>query len=133
MATTHELATLASQARHVLIDFDGPVCDIFSGLPNHAVADELHGELLAAGIDVPEQVARIGDPLKVFRARRRPRRAGRNARPGSADRPGDPGRPGCHARTRISRADQDGSRDGPVGHGSDKQLRGSGRCLPVPA
>jgi phosphoglycolate phosphatase len=68
MATAHELAALASQPRHVLIDFDGPLCDIFSGLPNCVVADELRGELRAAGITMPEDVDRIADPLEVFRA-----------------------------------------------------------------
>jgi hypothetical protein len=47
-----------------MIDFDGPVCDIFSGLPNHLVADELR----AAGISVPDDVAQAWDPLVVFRA-----------------------------------------------------------------
>jgi hypothetical protein len=62
-----ELAKLASRTRHVLIDFDGPVCDIFAGKPNHDVADELRRELRAAGIDIPPSVATLNDPLEVFR------------------------------------------------------------------
>jgi HAD superfamily hydrolase (TIGR01509 family) len=62
-----ELARLASRTRHVLIDFDGPVCDIFAGMPSDAVADELRGELRAAGIDIPQGAAMVGDPLEVFR------------------------------------------------------------------
>jgi phosphoglycolate phosphatase len=48
-----ELARLASRTHHVLIDFDGPVCDIFAGISDQAVADELRSELRAAGIDIP--------------------------------------------------------------------------------
>ena len=61
------VARLASRTRHVLIDFDGPVCDIFAGMPSDAVADELRGELRAAGIDIPQGAATLDDPLEVFR------------------------------------------------------------------
>ena len=62
-----ELAQLASRTRHVLLDFDGPVCQIFAGTPSHAVADELRSELNAAGIDIPQNAAMLDDPLEVFR------------------------------------------------------------------
>ncbi len=51
----------------MLIDFDGPVCDIFAGKPNRDVADELRGELRTAGIDIPPSAATLRDPLEVFR------------------------------------------------------------------
>jgi phosphoglycolate phosphatase len=62
-----ELAQLASRTCHVLIDFDGPVCQIFAGIPSHAVANELRSELNAAGIGIPQNAATLDDPLEVFR------------------------------------------------------------------
>jgi beta-phosphoglucomutase-like phosphatase (HAD superfamily) len=59
---------LAKRARHVLIDFDGPICQIFAHIPSHAVADQLRDGLRAAGIAIPQDVVRLDDPLEVFRA-----------------------------------------------------------------
>jgi phosphoglycolate phosphatase len=67
-ARNGELDTLARQARHVLIDFDGPICEIFAGTPSHAVADELRRQLRAVCIDIPPAAATTDDPLEVFRA-----------------------------------------------------------------
>ncbi len=63
-----ELAQLAKRAHHVLIDFDGPVCQVYAGSPAHEVADRLRASLLAAGIDIPPAAAGLDDPLQVFRA-----------------------------------------------------------------
>ena len=69
MSSQHgELARLAKRTCHVLIDFDGPVCDIFAGMPSDAVADELRSELRAADIDITQGAATLDDPLEVFRA-----------------------------------------------------------------
>jgi HAD superfamily hydrolase (TIGR01509 family) len=69
MTSPHrELAQLASQTRHVLIGFGGPVCDIFTGMPDHVLADKLRSELRAAGIDIPPSAATVWDPLELFRA-----------------------------------------------------------------
>jgi len=67
-ARNGELDALARRTRHVLIDFDGPICEIFAGTSSHAVADELRRQLRAGGIDVPPAAATTGDPLEVFRA-----------------------------------------------------------------
>src|SRR5258708_8195560 len=64
---SRELAQLASRTRHVLIDFDAPVCQIFAGIPSHAAANELRSQLRAAGIDIPQSAATLADPLEVFR------------------------------------------------------------------
>lgn len=63
-----ELDTLARRTRHVLVDFDGPVCEVFAGMPSHAVADKLRRELRTVGIDIPSGAAMSDDPLEVFRA-----------------------------------------------------------------
>jgi beta-phosphoglucomutase-like phosphatase (HAD superfamily) len=67
-ARNGELDTLARRTRHVLIDFDGPICEIFAGTPSRAVADELRRQLRAAHIDIPPAAATTDDPLEVFRA-----------------------------------------------------------------
>jgi beta-phosphoglucomutase-like phosphatase (HAD superfamily) len=67
-ASNGELETLARRTRHVLIDFDGPICEIFAGTPSHDIADELRRQLRAVRIDIPPGAATTDDPLEVFRA-----------------------------------------------------------------
>src|SRR5260221_9251917 len=66
-ARNGELDTLARRTRHVLIDFDGPICEIFAGTPGHDVADELRRQLRAVRIDIPPGAETSDDPLEVFR------------------------------------------------------------------
>ena len=40
-ASGQAVAGLIAQARYLLLDFDGPVCDIFAGLPAAAIAGRL--------------------------------------------------------------------------------------------
>jgi HAD superfamily hydrolase (TIGR01662 family) len=54
-------------AKAVLLDFDGPVCSVFSHYPASVVADELRSDLADRGIDVTGGVAGISDPLAVLR------------------------------------------------------------------
>ena len=65
--TARTLRQIIGGTRHLLLDFDGPVCDIFAGISDQAVADELRRELRAAGIDIPEGATALDDPLEVFR------------------------------------------------------------------
>jgi HAD superfamily hydrolase (TIGR01662 family) len=51
----------------LLLDFDGPVCNIFAGLPAPRVAGELVELLRAEGVEIPEEVAVEPDPLAVIR------------------------------------------------------------------
>lgn len=51
----------------VLLDFDGPVCSVFSGYPAPVVADELRGDLLTLGITATEGIRTSLDPLEVLR------------------------------------------------------------------
>ncbi|MFE9562355.1 HAD family hydrolase [Streptomyces sp. NPDC006487] len=55
----------ASQA--VLFDFDGPICDVFRGLPAPAIAEEL-ASLLSALAPILSPLARLtDDPMEVHR------------------------------------------------------------------
>lgn len=54
----------------VLVDFDGPVCDVFAGFPAPMVADQLRAALIASGsghADWPRHIARSGDPFDLLR------------------------------------------------------------------
>lgn len=53
-------------AQALLLDFDGPVCRVFAGHPNVAVATELRRYLESVGIELPEQFAANRDPLKLL-------------------------------------------------------------------
>jgi phosphoglycolate phosphatase len=68
---------IAARSRHLLLDFDGPVCDIFAGTPNYAVAHDFRLALSAAGIALPDAVKDLGDPLEAFQiiARHQPEAA----------------------------------------------------------
>lgn len=50
--------------RCILLDFDGPVCSVFAGLPDHAAAANLAGALAPP---VPEEVSGYSDPFDVLR------------------------------------------------------------------
>ena len=67
--TTPDETTLdqvIARTRHLLLDFDGPICDIFAGLPDHTVADRLRELITSQGIAIPEDVAATRDPIAVF-------------------------------------------------------------------
>lgn len=50
----------------LLLDFDGPVCSIFAGLPAPQVAAELVEVLRGAAVEVPAAVAAEPDPMAVL-------------------------------------------------------------------
>ena len=64
-ATPEELASIFAPVRHVLLDFDGPVCSVFAGFPAADVARRL-AELLT-GPDGPPPGYEITDPLAMLR------------------------------------------------------------------
>ncbi|GGZ44779.1 hydrolase [Streptomyces inusitatus] len=53
--------------RHVLLDFDGPVCSLFAGAPAPDIARDLHDYLTKDGIEAPESWG-TDDPLALLRA-----------------------------------------------------------------
>jgi HAD superfamily hydrolase (TIGR01509 family) len=61
------LRDIITGSRHVLLDFDGPVCSIFAGTPAPVIAEQLRHKLQAAGITLPAQAGAEDDPLEVFR------------------------------------------------------------------
>jgi phosphoglycolate phosphatase len=54
-------------ARAVLLDFDGPICSIFAGLPASMVAGQLRDLMAARGVSIPSHLYDEQDPLNVFR------------------------------------------------------------------
>lgn len=68
MTGTDALRTLLAPIRHVLIDFDGPICSVFAGYPADQAARQLRRDLRRAGIQIPSDVEDTSDPLELFRA-----------------------------------------------------------------
>lgn len=68
MTTSHLAARIVSQAHTVLLDFDGPVCDIFSGLPNPYAADCLRALLETRNIPLPLSLRDTTDSFDILRA-----------------------------------------------------------------
>ncbi|MGK5442659.1 HAD family hydrolase [Micromonospora sp. URMC 105] len=62
-----DLARLFGEVRAVLLDFDGPVCSIFAGLPAPQIAAELVDVLRRHGVDLPPGLVHEPDPLEVLR------------------------------------------------------------------
>jgi phosphoglycolate phosphatase len=63
--TGSNLDTIVSRTRHLLLDFDGPICSIYAGLPAVTVAGRLR-KLLGAHAQLPDGIIRTADPLEVF-------------------------------------------------------------------
>ncbi|MBP0452402.1 HAD family hydrolase [Kitasatospora sp. RG8] len=67
IATPRQLADVLRQVKHVLLDFDGPVCSVFAGLPAPEVARQLREGLLTAGEQAPAGAEEETDPLALLR------------------------------------------------------------------
>lgn len=59
------LATALAGIRVLLLDFDGPVCDVFAGRPAAAIADQLRDLLISSGAPRHE-VQDDDDPLSLY-------------------------------------------------------------------
>lgn len=60
-------ADVLTHARALLLDFDGPVCSVFAGIPASTVADQLRGVLADCGhTNLPEAIATSADPFDVL-------------------------------------------------------------------
>jgi phosphoglycolate phosphatase len=57
------LGAIIARTRYLLLDFDGPICSIFGGLPAPTVAEKLRK--LFTG-ELPEEIANTPDPIEVF-------------------------------------------------------------------
>jgi phosphoglycolate phosphatase-like HAD superfamily hydrolase len=62
------LREIIGAARHVLLDFDGPVCWLFAVTGAAEVAAKLREGVQAAGFPVPGEASDESDPMAVFRA-----------------------------------------------------------------
>jgi len=60
-----DLDTILARTRHLLLDFDGPICSIFADLPAATVADRLR-KLFGDHAELPDEITRSADPLEVF-------------------------------------------------------------------
>jgi len=58
------LGAIIARTRWLLLDFDGPICSIYAGLPAPTVADKLRK--LFPG-ELPEEIANTADPIEVFK------------------------------------------------------------------
>lgn len=57
------LGAVIARTRYLLLDFDGPICSIYAGLPAATVAEKLRK--LFPG-ELPEEIAKTPDPIEVF-------------------------------------------------------------------
>jgi HAD superfamily hydrolase (TIGR01509 family) len=64
---TEGLAGLLAEARVLLLDFDGPVCSVFAGLPAARIAKQLRGLLWRHGVALPDHVMEQDDPHEILR------------------------------------------------------------------
>ncbi len=64
---TDALAQTVIAARALLLDFDGPVCDVFAGLPAPAVASELAQLVATRDEALGAKAAATDDPIEVLR------------------------------------------------------------------
>jgi phosphoglycolate phosphatase len=62
----HALDDILGRTRCILLDFDGPVCDIFAGLPATTVAERLRKLITGQGIAIPADISRTPDPIEIF-------------------------------------------------------------------
>lgn len=67
MSQRADLVELLSGKTSILLDFDGPVCSIFSNHPAPDVAASLRGGLSAAGVPIPADIETERDPLEVLK------------------------------------------------------------------
>lgn len=58
---------ILANADALLLDFDGPICDVFAGLPAHLVADQLRRVLAEGGhAQLPAEIEKAEDPFDVL-------------------------------------------------------------------
>jgi phosphoglycolate phosphatase len=57
------LGAIIARTRWLLLDFDGPICSIYAGLPAPTVAEQLRK--LFPG-ELPDEIANTPDPIEVF-------------------------------------------------------------------
>jgi len=66
--TERSLTELLAPVTTLLLDFDGPICSIFAGLPASVVAERLRNLVESLGGSVPLNADTEHDPIAVFRS-----------------------------------------------------------------
>jgi HAD superfamily hydrolase (TIGR01549 family) len=70
-ADVNDFATvklILSESNTLLLDFDGPVCSVFSEIPAHHVAQQLRNTLTDCGhTEIPIEIQGTNDPFDVFK------------------------------------------------------------------
>ncbi|MEY9913309.1 phosphoglycolate phosphatase [Catenulispora sp. MAP12-49] len=61
------LAQVLGRSKHVMFDFDGPVCSVFAGRPAPEVADRLR-RLVQASAKLPTDLLAASDPMEYLHA-----------------------------------------------------------------
>ena len=67
MSQRADLVELLSGKPSILLDFDGPVCSIFSNHLAPGVATSLRGVIAGTGIPIPSDIETERDPLEVLK------------------------------------------------------------------
>lgn len=67
MTHDDQLPAVLANARVIFFDFDGPVCDVFAGLPAHDVAKQLTALLSSQDAAAGAKAAETDDPIEVLR------------------------------------------------------------------
>ncbi|MFB7370250.1 HAD family hydrolase [Streptomyces sp. NPDC056222] len=67
MTHDDQLPAVLANARVIFFDFDGPVCDVFAGLPAHEVAKQLTALLSSQDAAAGAKAAETDDPIEVLR------------------------------------------------------------------
>ncbi len=60
------LDDILSQTRHLLLDFDGPVCSLFAGTPTAPIADRLRKVLTQQGAELPQAIQETADWFEIL-------------------------------------------------------------------
>ncbi|MEU6946190.1 HAD hydrolase-like protein [Streptomyces sp. NPDC046316] len=66
---THDdrLTAILTNAQIIFLDFDGPVCDVFAGLPGPQVAEQLTALLSSQDATAGAKASETDDPIEVLR------------------------------------------------------------------
>lgn len=60
------LDEILNKTRHLLIDFDGPICSLFAGTPTAPVADRLREVITTADVPIPPAITNTADWFEIL-------------------------------------------------------------------
>src|SRR5690349_4867683 len=63
-----KIAEIMTDTKCLLLDFDGPICSIFSGFPASSISDQIRESLTREfHIRLPTEVASTDDPFEILK------------------------------------------------------------------